>query len=283
MRIRNAYLSNPAPACGSHDYGEAEDYTVTVIAPSACSGTPTAGTTTTTPISGAPGSNYTVSASGFTIATGLTYQWQSNTNSGGWVNVGAATATYANYNATAPGTIGTTVAWRLVVTCTATSQSSNSSTSTFTVVSTLNVPTTGNNTVTCGTNITLYDNGGPAGDYAYSSSGYTVLEAGLGATININGSYDTESGWDYVRIYSGTGTGGTLLASYSGVGSINYTGTAGQTLTVQFYSDSVTNDVGFNLSVTYSGVCYPACTGIPSGGTVITNPNTAWPGATYTV
>src|SRR5690606_18611499 len=32
MRIRNAYLSNPAPACGSHDYGEAEDYTVTVLA-----------------------------------------------------------------------------------------------------------------------------------------------------------------------------------------------------------------------------------------------------------
>lgn len=44
MRIRNAYLSNPAPACGAFDYGEAEDYTVQVVAPSACSGMPNAGT-----------------------------------------------------------------------------------------------------------------------------------------------------------------------------------------------------------------------------------------------
>ena len=79
-------------------------------------------------------------------------------------------------------------------------------------MSTLNVPATGNNTVTCGTNITLYDNGGSAGNYANSSNGYTVLEAGLGATINISGSYVTE-GVDYIRFYNGVGTGGTLLAA----------------------------------------------------------------------
>lgn len=283
MRIRNAYLSNPAPACGSHDYGEAEDYTVRVIAPPTCSGTPTAGTTTTNPISGSPGSNYTVSATGFTIASGLTYQWQYSTNGGStWTNQGAATSSYSNYTATAPA-LGTTVLWHLIVTCTSSGQSATSSNGTFTSVNTLNVPTTGSNTLTCGTNITLYDNGGSAGNYANSSSGYTVLEAGLGATININGNYDTESGWDYVRIYDGTGIGGTLLASYSGTGTINYTGTAGQTLTVQFYSDSITNGVGFNLSVTYSGVCYPTCSGTPSGGTVSVNPNTTWPSAPYTV
>ena len=52
MRIRNAYLSSPAPACGSFDYGEAEDYTIQVVAPAACSGTPSAGTVTTNPTSG---------------------------------------------------------------------------------------------------------------------------------------------------------------------------------------------------------------------------------------
>ena len=31
MRVRNAYLSSPAPVCGTHDYGEAEDYTFTVL------------------------------------------------------------------------------------------------------------------------------------------------------------------------------------------------------------------------------------------------------------
>ncbi|MGC4040274.1 MAG: GEVED domain-containing protein [Flavobacterium sp.] len=59
MRIRNAYLNNPPPACGSHDNGEAEDYTITVIALPPCA-TPTAQptalnltTVTSTSISGA--------------------------------------------------------------------------------------------------------------------------------------------------------------------------------------------------------------------------------------
>ena len=119
-------------------------------------------------------------------------------------------------------------------------------------------------------------------DYANSSSGYTVLEAGLGATITISGNYTTES-VDYIRIYNGVGTGGTLLATYSGTGTINYTGTAGQTLTIQFTSDSSVVYSGFALSVSYSGVCYPVCSGTPSGGTVSTSPNTGWPGSSYTV
>ena len=282
MRIRNAYLSSPAPACGSFNYGEAEDYTIQVIAPAACSGTPVAGTVTTNPNSGSAGSSYTVSASGFTNASGLTFQWQYSTDSGAtWTNAGASSSTYTNYTATAPA-LGTTVLWHLIVTCTNSGFNATSSNASFTSVSTQNIPASGNNTVTCGTNIVLYDNGGASSDYANSSSGYTVLEAGLGATINISGNYTTES-LDYIRIYSGTGTSGTLLASYSGTGTINYTGTAGQTLTIQFTSDSSVVYSGFALSVTYSGVCYPACTGIPSAGTVTVNPAAGIPGSSYTV
>jgi GEVED domain-containing protein/fibronectin type III domain protein len=40
MRVRNAYLSNPAPACGDHAYGETEDYRVTCLGPLPCSGNP---------------------------------------------------------------------------------------------------------------------------------------------------------------------------------------------------------------------------------------------------
>ncbi|CAM4407688.1 GEVED domain-containing protein [Flavobacterium terrigena] len=282
MRIRNAYLSNPAPACGSFDYGEAEDYTVRVIAPAACSGTPTAGTASASPVSGNPGSTYIVSATGFTNATGLTFQWQYSTNGGGtWTNQGAATGTYANYTATAPA-LGTTVLWHLIVTCTSSGQSGTSSNGTFTSVSTQNIPATGNNSVTCGTNIVLYDNGGASSDYVNSSNGYTILDAGLGATINISGNYTTES-VDYIKIYSGSGTGGTLLGTYSGTGSINYTGTVGQTLTVQFTSDSSVVYSGFSLSVTYSGVCYPACSGTPTGGTAVATPASSSPGSSYTV
>lgn len=281
MRIRNAYLSNPAPACGSFDYGEAEDYTVRVIAPAACSGAPVAGTTTTSPGSGNAGSTYVVSASGFTNATGLTFQWQYSINGGAWTNQGGPTGTYSNYTATAPA-LGTTVAWHLIVTCTASGQNATSTNGNFTSVSTQNIPTTGSNTVTCGTNIVLYDNGGAAGNYANSSNGFTVLEAGLGATINISGNYVTES-IDKIRIYNGTGLGGTLLATYSGTGSINYTGTAGQTLTVEFYSDSSIVYAGFTLSVSYTGVCYPVCTGTPTGGSAIATPVSGAAGSSYTV
>ena len=282
MRIRNAYLSNPAPACGSFDYGEAEDYTVQVIALAACSGAPTAGTTTASPVSGSPGSSYTVSATGFSSTTGLTFQWQYSTNGGTtWVNQGAATGTYSNYIATAPA-MGITTNWRLVVTCTSSGQSANSNSATFNSVSTLNVPNSGNNTLSCGNNITLYDNGGSSGDYVNNSNGYTVLEAGFGATINISGSYTTE-GVDYIRLYSGVGTGGALLATYSGTGVINYTGTPGETITVRFSSDSSVVYSGFALAISYSGVCYPACSGTPSGGTVTVSPATDWTGNPYTV
>jgi hypothetical protein len=283
MRIRGWWGSNNPDPCTSISFGEAEDYKFTVLTLPSCSGAPTAGTTTTSPTTGNPGSSYTVSATGFTVATGLTFQWQSNTNSAGWVNEGASTSTYANYNATAPA-LGSTVTWRLVVTCTASGQSANSATSSFTSTSTLNVPQTGSNTVTCGTNITLYDNGGPSGNYVNNSNGHTVLQAGLGGIISITGSYATEgSNIDYIRIYNGTGTGGTILATYSGTGTINYTGTAGQTLTIQFYSDGSVVNTGFALSVTYSGTCFPACSGTPTGGTVAVSPVNGGPGSSYTV
>lgn len=152
-----------------------------------------------------------------------------------------------------------------------------------TSVSALNVPSTGNNNVTCGTNTMLYDNGGVAGNYINSSNGYTVLDAGFSSTITISGNYTTESSFDFIRIYSGVGTGGTLLNSYSGTGSINYTGTVGQSITVQFTSDGSGQYSGFAFSVTYSGTCYPACSGTPTGGSATTSPNTTWPGNPYTV
>ncbi|HSD14856.1 MAG TPA: GEVED domain-containing protein [Flavobacterium sp.] len=48
MRIRNAYLNNPPPACGSHDYGETEDYRISCLGPLPCSGNPSAITVTVT-------------------------------------------------------------------------------------------------------------------------------------------------------------------------------------------------------------------------------------------
>lgn len=247
-----------------------------------CSGAPTGGIVSALPSVGTVGSAYTVSASGHTLALNMTYQWQYSTNGGGaWINAGTATSTYSNYNAIAPA-LGVTVLWHLNVTCITSSMSATSSNGTFTSVTSQNIPTTGSNTVTCGTSIVLYDNGGLAGNYANNSNGYTVLDAGLGSTITINGSYTTES-IDAIKIFSGIGTTGPLLTSYSGTGTFSYSGTPGQTLTVQFTSDSSANYAGFTISVSSSGICFPACSGTPTGGSITTNPITDWPGAPYVV
>lgn len=142
MRIQSRYGSATTGPCqtGFGFDGEVEDYTINVLAPAACAGTPNAGTTTTTPNTGWPGSPYTVIATGYSIASNLTFQWQFSTDAGAtWTNAGAATSTYANYNAVAPAS--GIVHWRLVVTCTNSSQTATSTTGIFTTMAVSNVVT----------------------------------------------------------------------------------------------------------------------------------------------
>lgn len=104
----------------------------------------------------------------------------------------------------------------------------------FTFCSDLNaqvlIPYSGSNSIACGTNTTLCTHAGCGSTYSASANGYTVINSAANAVITISGSYYTESGYDYVRIYSGSGTGGTLLITYAGNSTFSYTGTAGQTL-----------------------------------------------------
>ena len=128
------------------------------------------------------------------------------------------------------------------------------------------IPYSGNNSIACGTNTTLCTHAGCGTTYSNSANGYTVLNAAGSSIISISGTYSTESSWDFIRIYTGVGTGGTLLATYSGSGSISYTGTAGETLTVSFTSDGSVTNTGLNATVTYSGSCSGAATLIPYSG-----------------
>ena len=147
------------------------------------------------------------------------------------------------------------------------------------------------NTINCGSTSILRDHSSNTGYNSYSY-GYTVIRAGFASQITLSGSYDTESGFDYIEIYSGVGTGGTMLASYDGNGSISFTGAPGQTLTVLFYSDGSVQYSGFDLNVTFSGSCFSTpCTGAPAANTAVTPttpicPNTSafvYSANTYTV
>ncbi|GGG56203.1 hypothetical protein GCM10010976_28820 [Bizionia arctica] len=195
MRIRNAFLSNPAPACGSFDYGEAEDYTVTVLTLAVCSGTPTGGTVTVNPTSGNPGSTYGVTATGYTIGTGLTYQWQhSDTGGAPWTNQGTTTASYVALTGLTAPALGIVRTWRLIVTCTASVSSGNSSTGTFTSVISYCTPTN-----------------------TYSTSYYISGVTTTGGVANINNTGTGFSGYtDYSTLFVSQypGSNFTLTATH---------------------------------------------------------------------
>lgn len=132
------------------------------------------------------------------------------------------------------------------------------------------VPFSGNNSVTCGTSVRLQDHAGLS-NYSDNANGYTVFYGGFQGVFNFVGPYVTESCCDYVRIYNGIGTGGTMLANYQGSGNANFTSTPGQTITVQFYTDGSVVYSGFDFTVTATGACFATpCAGTPGANAVIT-------------
>jgi hypothetical protein len=139
------------------------------------------------------------------------------------------------------------------------------------------IPFSGSTSVACGTSTLIYDHAGASTDYSINANGYIVLNNNLGSTsvISLTGTYTTELNWDFLRIYNGTGTAGTLIASYSGSGTITpFTSSAGQTITVQFISDNSTNASGISLNAVYSGSCVvPVCSGTPTPGNTISSPS----------
>lgn len=179
--------------------------------------------------------------------SGMSYQWQESATSGGpWANVGTDSKYYNTV-------LFDPTYFQCIVTCTNGPASTTSAEHLVDVPQALNIPTTGNNIVPCGHNVTLFDSGGPANNYVNGSSGYTVLEAG-DAQITISGTVELVPG-DVFYVFDGIGTGGTELTS-TGTGTFNFDGAIGQTLTVQLLTDGIQNNgFGLDLAVTYSGAC----------------------------
>lgn len=206
------------------------------------------------------GGNASFTVTGSNIPT--SYTWQVSTDGGGtWTTIANggvySTATTATLNIT-----GATLAmngYQYHASATnACGTSAYSTNATLTVNNIVLVSGLGVNNVACGTNTTLQDHAG-TGNYANNRTDYSVLNANSTAVISITGTVSTEASFDFVRIYDGVGTGGTLLAQYSGVGTISYTGNPGQTLTVGFTSDVSNVSSGFDFNVTYSGACNIPC------------------------
>jgi len=234
----------------------AAGWTANLACVSPCAGTPSvSGTASISSSNACSGTSVTVTASGLSTEPGVGFQWYSATSAGGPWNLilGATNSTYTS-------TPLVQTFFKLVSTCLSTGDFTETNVVLFTPVScsSENVPFNGSNLISCGTSSFLYDHGGPSSNYANNANGFTVLEATGNATISISGTFNTESGWDFVRVFSGVGTGGPLVVgAVSGNGTINYTGAPGQTLTVQFTSDGSNVAPGFALQVIYNGICAP--------------------------
>ena len=123
MRVKSKGGSTvlSSASCTSYSDGETEDYQVNLMVP-ACSGIPTAGTTTCISSSVCPDINFTVKVSGATTGlSGLTYQWQKSSDGSAWTDIAGAIAD------TLLITQSVATYYRRKITCTASAQSTFSS------------------------------------------------------------------------------------------------------------------------------------------------------------
>ena len=95
----------------------------------------------------------------------------------------------------------------------------------------------------------LCDDGGLNGDYGANRNDQIVLyPATPGAGIQVSGTVSTESGYDYLYIYEGVGTSGTLL--FEGEGTMTVPPVMSATaLTIVFTSDNIVFYDGFALNI----------------------------------
>ncbi len=136
---------------------------------------------------------------------------------------------------------------------------------------------------------TIFDPGGPTGQYPNNADGkITIAPAGAGSVTLTFTSFDLEANWDFLRIYDGPNTNSPLinvpLSGPSIPGPITSTGSA---LTLHFTSDNVVTRDGFAATWTCAPVTSPpvanfsadlstVCTGVVSFQDLSTNSPTSW-------
>lgn len=151
---------------------------VTVNPAVACSGTPTGGTTVAAPASHCGSGSSTLSLSGASTASGLTYEWLTSPTAGGPYTV-IASATSPTY--TTP-TLTSTTYYRCVITCAAASTFDTSSEVAVTINPLPVISAPGGDVCSGGTGRTITASG--ASTYSWAPS--TGLSATAGATVTAN-------------------------------------------------------------------------------------------------
>ncbi len=148
-----------------------------------CSGSPVITSVSISATTGAPNSTITLSAVIPTVG-GLTYQWQSGPSAGGpWTNIAGATSNPSTVYA--PATVATATYYRLVLTCTISGLSTNSSTTLlFTTSSACNPTMAGTGTYISSVTTTGYTTNinNPTGVW---TTGYTNYYASANGQVTV--------------------------------------------------------------------------------------------------
>src|SRR5690625_4821568 len=314
MRIVSHYLSSTgdtSPCATGFTNGEFEDYAFEVLPMDDCSGTPDAGTAAVTPTEANPGAEYTVSADGYTIAAGLSFQWQSNTDGAGWVNEGEATEIYADFTATSPLEVGTEVEWKLLVTCTHSGETTESTTATFTTVLEYCTPTYGTSS---GDYLNAVSTEGAVEDISYTNSvggvhsdqtsliiktypgqvfdlntAYTGGGQTIGAWIdwNENGTFGVDNPDERIALSNGSSPQSFVVTIPGDIEPGDYIfrvrGSWGNHVSDGDNFACNNKSYGSSIDVTLRVEALDDCTGTPTGGEVTVNPIEGVAGSTYTV
>ncbi len=119
----------------------------------------------------------------------------------------------------------------------------------------VNIPSSGTDNLTLSDASVMafkvYDDGGAEERYSNSSDGYLLITAPDGYALQLTGTVQTETNYDYLTVYDGTTDGAQELCKITGdladIGSIASTG---RNLLLYFHSDSGTTRDGLDIDVT---------------------------------
>lgn len=257
MRVVAVEGTVPGPT-GSYTWGETEDYCINITAAVPCSGAPNSGTAAVSTPTGCISDVFNLNGLGYTVASGMTFQWQSAPSaSGPWTNMPGGTA--PNFTATAANL----TFYQMVSTCTISALSATTSIISYTPS---NCYTMTNGTITaCGG--TLYDSGGNLNNYQDNENyTLTIVPSTPNASVQLAfTTFSLETCCDYLEIYDGANTSAPLIGTYSTTAPPNIVATNSLgVLTLRFFSDGSVVYSGWSANIT----CTTGCTAAPSTPTI---------------
>jgi len=207
--VPSSMVNTPRYFCGS----------VTYIPQTACSGLPTAGTSVASSTSVCPNQNFNLSLTGNTVASGLTYQWQTaSTANGPWTNIAGATASLASVSQTV------NTWYRCEVTCTPSTQVAYS-----TPVEVLTLPNLAAGTYTVG----------PTGTYPNLTAAFAAASCGVAGPVVFD-----------VQPFSGPYNEQIVLGNIPGMSATNTITINGNGNTLQFKSNNTNERAVLKLNGT---------------------------------